>query len=42
MYFDAAGGQTQRSEHDPELGAGKSEQNFSGEDWLIKIDLLCN
>ena len=42
MYFDVAGGQTQRSEHDPELGAGKSEHNFSGEDWLIKIDLLCN
>ncbi|XP_027046017.1 uncharacterized protein LOC113673773, partial [Pocillopora damicornis] len=29
MYFDPADGQIQRSEYDPELGTGKSEQNFS-------------
>ena len=44
MYFDPADGQIQRSEHDPELGTGKSEQNFSGKDLLIKFDfiIICN
>ena len=44
MYFNPADGQIQRSEHDPELGTGKSEQNFSGKDLLIKFDfiIICN
>ena len=35
MYFDPADGQIQRSEHDPELGTAKSEQNFSGKLRLV-------